>query len=223
LLRSGKDSLGIIELQKSIDMDEKISGEVNSEIANNAYKSKKYDRAIMYFEKKISNDTKSMNNNDWFSLGRAYYFLAGAKQTEVNNIKDAALKSLKEVDYKQLYVKADSSFSQLAKLNPSWPTVYMWRGRTNASLDPNAEKDLAKQQYDKILTVVKPEEKTTSFKKEVIEAYEYLGYYFVSKKDKTNADLMFNALKELDPNNQKQKDYFAPPKTTPGKPATKAQ
>jgi Flp pilus assembly protein TadD len=223
LLKSGKDSLGIIELQKGIGMDDKLAGEAYSEIANNAYRNKKYDRAIMYFEKKISNDTKSMNNNDWFSLGRAYYYLAGAKQTEVNNIKDAAVKSLKDEDYKQLYVKADSSFSQLAKLNPSWATAYMWRGRTNASLDPNAEKDLAKQQYDKILTVVKPEEKATNFKKEVMEAYEYLGYFYVSKKDKTNADIMFNALKELDPNNQKQKDYFAPPKSNPGKPATKTQ
>ncbi len=214
LLRTGKDSLGIIEMEKGIALDQNIAGDVYSEIANTAYKQKKYERAISYFNKKITIDQKSLNNNDWFSLGRAYYYLAGAKQTEVNNIKDASLKAIKEPEYKQLYVKADSAFSQLAKLNPTWPTVYIWRGRTNASLDPMAEKDLAKTWYERVLSNVKPEEKSTTYKKETIESYEYLGYYYVTKKDKTNADLMFTAIKDIDPNNQKQKDYFNPPKPT---------
>lgn len=221
LMRTGKDSLGIIEMEKGIALDPSISGEIYSEVANSSYKSKKYDRAILYFEKKANLDTKSMNNNDWFSLGRAYYYLAGSKQTELNNIKDASLKALKEPDVKQLYIKADSSFSQLAKLNPSWPTVYIWRGRTNAALDPNAEKDLAKLWYDRVQSLIKPEERATTFKKETVESYEYIGYYYVSKKDKTNADLTFNALKEIDPNNQKQKDYFNPPKPAAPKPAGK--
>ena len=222
LMRTGKDSLGIIEMEKGIALDQNIAGDVYSEIANTAYKQKKYDRSIMYFDKKINLDQKSLNNNDWFSLGRAYYYLAGAKQTEVNNIKDAALKAVKEPEYKNLYIKADSAFSQLAKLNPTWPTVYIWKGRTNAALDPAAEKELAKIWYERVLSNVKPEEKTTTYKKETIESYEYLGYYYVTKKDKTNADLMFNTIKEIDPNNQKQKDYFNPPKPAPGKPTGKA-
>lgn len=224
LLRSGKDSLGVIEMEKGIAMDASIAGDIYSEIANSSYKAKKYDRAIQYFEKKIAIDVKTLNNNDWFSFGRAYYFLAGSKQNEANNIKDASLKLIKEAEYKPLYVKADSAFSQLAKLNPNWATVYMWRGRTNASLDPEVEKEYAKMYYEKSLSVIKPEEKTTTFKKEAIEAYEFLGYYFVKRKDKVNADLIFNSLKELDPNNQKQKDYFNPPKpVVPVKPTGKAK
>ncbi|MEI6019949.1 MAG: tetratricopeptide repeat protein [Bacteroidota bacterium] len=221
LMRNGKDSLGIIEMEKGIALDQNIAGDVYSEIANTAYKQKKYDRAILYFDKKIAIDQKSLNNNDWFSLGRAYYYLAGAKQTELNNIKDASLRAIKEPEYKQLYVKADSSFSQLAKLNPTWPTVYIWKGRTNAALDPMAEKDLAKTWYERVQSNIKPEEKSNTYKKETLESFEYLGYYFVTKKDKTNADLMFAAIKEIDPNNQKQKDYFNPPKPTAPKPAGK--
>jgi len=165
LMRTGKDSLGIIEMEKGIAMDSTIAGEVYSEIANTAYKAKKYERAILYFEKKIGLNSKSLNNNDWFSLGRAFYYFAGSKQADINNIKDASLKSIKENDNKQLYIKADSAFSQLAKLNPSWPTAYIWRGRTNATLDPLAEKDLTKTWYEKVLSLIKPEEKSTTYKK----------------------------------------------------------
>lgn len=221
LMRTGKDSLGIQEMEKGIALDPNIAGDVYSEVANTAYKQKKYDRSILYFEKKISLDQKSLNNNDWFSLGRAYYYLAGSKQVELTTSKDLSLRALKESEYKQLYIKADSAFSQLAKLNPSWPTVYIWRGRANVSLDPQVEKDHAKIWYERVLSTVKPEEKSTTYKKESIEAYEYLGYYYVTKKDKTNADLMFNTIKELDPTNQKQKDYFNPPKQAPVKPGTK--
>jgi tetratricopeptide (TPR) repeat protein len=174
-----------------------------------------------------------MNNNDWFNLGRSYYFPAATKMNEAAVIRDAQTKKKKdpetpevkqkESDAAQMYVKADSAFAQLVRLNPSWPTAYIWRGRANAGMDPKAEKDLAKLQYEKVLSTIKPEEKTTTSKKDAIEAYEYLGYYYVTKKDKAKADEMWNAVKELDPNNEKAKAYFTPPKQPqqPGKQGTK--
>ncbi|MCE3259423.1 MAG: hypothetical protein K0S12_1064, partial [Bacteroidetes bacterium] len=45
-----------------------------------------------------------------------------------------------------------------------------------------------------------------------VEALEYLGYYYVTKKDKAKADEMFNQLKEIDPANPKVTNYFNPPK-----------
>jgi tetratricopeptide (TPR) repeat protein len=221
MFRSGQDSLGIIEMEKAIAIEPALAGDIYSEVANTSYKNKKYDKAIFYFEKKIALDSKLMNNNDWFSFGRAFYYLAGAKQNEASAIKDVKQKAQKEAELIPLYIKADSAFAQLVRLNPNWSTAYVWRGRTNASLDPKAEKELTKEMYEKVLSVIKPEEKATTGKKDAIEAYEYLGYYFVTKKDKANADAMFNAIKELDPNNQKQKDYFNPPKAQAPKPGAK--
>ncbi|MCC6369784.1 MAG: hypothetical protein IT236_02140 [Bacteroidia bacterium] len=218
LIRSGKDSLGIIEMEKGLALDASIAGDIYSEIANTSYKNKKYDKAILYFEKKNALDPKSLNNNDWFSLGRAYYYLAGAKQTEAAAIKDAKVKAQKEAETMPLYVKADTAFAQLVKLNPNWPTAYIWRGRANASMDAKAEKDLTKTMYDKVLSLIKPEEQTSTYKKEAVEAYEYLGYYFVTKKDKTSADEAFNNLKRIDPENKKHIDYFNPPKPVAPKP-----
>lgn len=231
MMKLGSDSLGIIEMEKAIALDATVAGDVYSEVANSSYKNKKYEKAITYFEKKIALDPKSMNNNDWFSLGRAYYYSAGAKQNEANQMRDALIKKKqkpdspdvlkKEAEAAPMYVKADSAFANLVRLNPSWPTAYTWRGRANASIDPKAEKETTKSIYEKVLSVIKPEEKATTYKKDAIEAYEYLGYYYVTKKDKSSADSAFNSIKELDPNNQKQKDYFSPPKPQGGaKPKT---
>jgi len=228
MMKTGQDSLGIIEMEKGVALDPIIAGDIYSEIANHFYKNKKYDKAITYYEKKIALDPKTLgltgteklisnlNNNDWFNLGRSYYFLAGSKYQTIATIKDVKQRSQKEAELIPLYVQADSAFSKLVRLNPSWPTAYTWRGRANASADPKVEKDLAKFQYEQVLATIKPEEKATTYKRDVIEAYEYLGYYYVTKKDKAKADEMFNALKEIDPNNQKAKDYFTPPKPQQG-------
>jgi tetratricopeptide (TPR) repeat protein len=212
LMKQGKDSLAIIEMEKGIALDPSIAGDVYSEIANSSYKNKKYDKAIIYYEKKIATQGATMNNNDWFNLGRAYYYSGTAKQSEAAAIKDPKKKSAKEEEALPFFVKADTAFSQLVKLNPSWPTAHAWRGRANFQLDMKMEKDLAKMHYEKVLSVVKPEEKATTGKSSVVEALEYLGYYYVTKKDKAKADEMFNQLKEIDPANPKVTNYFNPPK-----------
>lgn len=218
LLRMGKDSLSKIEMDKAIALDPSSAGDINSELAASAMKAKKYSKAIEYYRLKMIADPKSLNNNDYFNWGRAYYYSGGTLQNEANTIKDPKLRKKKEEEATPLFIKADSAFMKLAELNPTWPISYTWRGRTNSILDPKAEKDSTKIYYEKVLALVKPEEKTTTYKANVIEAYEYLGYYYVTKKDKTKADEIWNALKELDPNNEKVKSYFAPPKAAPKKP-----
>ncbi len=70
--------------------------------------------------------------------------------------------------------------------------------------------------------LIKPEDKTGSYRSNIIEAYEYLGYYhLVLNKNKPNpeSDKYFNELKTMDPANEKAKNYFNPPKqTAPKKP-----
>lgn len=222
LLRMGKDSLSKIEMDKAIMLDPSIAGDINSELAASAMKAKKYNKVIEYYKLKMAADAKSLTNNDYFNLGRAYYYSGGTIQNEANAIKDAKLRAKKEAEATPYFLSADSAFMKLAELNPTWPVSYTWRGRTNSILDPKVEKDSTKAYYEKVLTLVKPEEKSTTYKANVIEAYEYLGYYYVTRKDKTKADEMWTAVKEMDPNNEKQKNYFAPPKPTT-KPAPKKQ
>lgn len=218
LSRTGKDSIALVEMEKAIVSDPASSKDIYTEMALIAYRAKKYDKVSSIVEKKIAEDPKSLNNNDYFNYGRANYNLGQNKLIDANNLKDAKAKAAKEAESKPFLVKADSAFSGLIRLNPNWVTAYTWKGRSSSLLSF----DTGKPYYEKVLAVVKPEEKTGSYKKDVIEAYEYLGSYYVNMKDKTNSDATFNSLKELDPNNQKVMNYFNPKaqqKPAPGKPA----
>lgn len=222
LARAGKDSLAVIEMEKAITIDPAASAEIFSDIANIYMKSKKYDKTIKILERKMNGDTKNLNNNDYFSLGRAYYYMGGNIQREASTIKDAKTKEKKEAEAKPLFIGSDSAFSKLTQLSPTWPVGFFWRGKANVQLDPTNEKGLAKPYFEKALTLVKPEEKTTpTYKNNVIEALEYLaGYYTSIAKDKAKADEYWKQVQEIDPANAKAKIYFNPPKQAP-KPAGK--
>jgi hypothetical protein len=88
-------------------------------------------------------------------------------------------------------------------------------------LDPKNELWLSKPHFEKALELIKPEDKAGSYRSNIIEAYEYLGFYhFVKNGNKANpdSDKYFNELKTIDPANEKAKNYFNPPKQAPKKP-----
>lgn len=215
LSKTGKDSLGIIEIEKAVALDPSYAKEAYSDIAGIYYKNKRYAKVTNYLEKKQALDATSLNNNDYYNLGRAYYNIALPLFNEAINTKDAKVKTAKETEATPYLINADSAFAGLVRKNPSWITAYIWRGRTNSLTEILLKKEkegLGKVHYEKILSIVKPEEKASTYKKEVIEALEYLGSYYVLINDKAKSDEVFNQLKEIDPTNTKVKNYFIPQK-----------
>lgn len=214
LSRLGKDSLAVIEMEKAMALSPATSGEMMSEIATIYMKAKKYDKVIKAFDRKMNGDWKNLTNNDYFTLGRAHYYLGGNIQRDATLIKEAKAREKKEAEALPLFLSADSAFSKLTQLNAAWPTGYFWRGKANVQLDPKNEKALAKPYFEKALSLLKPEEKTTpTYKNNVIEALEYLaGYYTSVVKDKSKADEYWKMVQEIDPANAKAKIYFNPPK-----------
>ena len=223
LCRLGKDTLGILELEKALAIDSIKNLETFSELASVFMKMKSYDKAIISFNRKIQINDKAISANDYFALGKAHFFSGINIQKEANDLKEVLIKKKKPADSPEIklkessavtfFVNADSAFSRLTQISPSWPIGYFWRGRANSYLDPKNEKWLAKPHYEKLLSLIKPEERKGSFKSNVIEALEYFGDYYVNIKDKIKADENWNAIKELDPTNEKAKFYFAPLKT----------
>lgn len=182
LSKTGKDSLGALELQKSIDLDPTKNCELYGDIGKIWMKAKKYDKAIVAFEK-LPSCGKVLSGQNYYDLGRAYFY--GPKD----------------------FVKADTCFSKLTQLSPTYPLGYFWRGKANVQLDSKNEKWLAKPHYEKAVEIVKPEERTTN-KVNIIEACSYLGYYYAKMKDNEKAKFYWNIVKELDPNNEKANAFF---------------
>jgi tetratricopeptide (TPR) repeat protein len=214
LSKTGKDSLGVVELTKGIAIDSVANCELWGNVAQIWVKAKNYPKAIAAFEKKRTCPSpKAWTAQDNFELGRAYYFAGNSKMKEATSIKEAKARAAKEAEAMPFYVKADSSFARLTTSSPTFPAGYFWRGRSSSQIDPTSEKGLAKPYYEKGLELSKPEEKTTTYKSNVIEAYEYLGYYhFAIAKDDAKAKEYFELLKAIDPTNDKANKFLNPKK-----------
>ncbi len=176
LIKTNNDSLGIERLNKALDLDTSKT-DLYSEIASSYMKQKKYAQAISNYQKKLT--MGKPNANDYFGMGRAYYFT-----------KD--------------FVNADSSFSQIIKSNPTLPLGYLWRAKSNTQLDVSNEKGLAKPHYEKFVSLIKTEEIEKN-KKDLIEAYSYLGFQGMKQKDTVAAKQNWQKVLEIDPGNDKAK------------------
>ena len=177
LSKSGQDSLALIQLQKAAKMDTSRS-DLHSNMAVLYFKTKKWDNVITEYNIKL-HKTGSLTSQEYFDLGRAYYFT-------------------------KRYMDADSSFAMLIQSKPDLPTGYLFRARADASLDSTSEKGLAKPFYEKLLTLI--ENDTAKYRREIVESYSYLGYYAYLQKDIPLAKSYYQKVLVLDPENPQAKE-----------------
>ena len=75
------------------------------------------------------------------------------------------------------YTKADSAFTVVNKLNSDYAWGYIWKGRTHATLDPDAITTEAKEAYQNALALLEKSDPEKN-RKSIIECYRYLGSYY---------------------------------------------
>jgi len=193
LQKNNQDSLAIVHYQKATENSQSPL-EFNKEISQSFEKMKNHSGAAAYLEKHFKTN-KNIVPADLLIWGRDCYFAAGA-------IDSAAIAQnpAKADERMALYLKADSIFGDFSIRYPEHYMGYFWRARVNAILDPETETGLAKPYYEKVAEIL---EKTNNAerKKEMIEAYQYLGYYYYLKEDKSNSLIYFNKIIAIDPNN----------------------
>jgi tetratricopeptide (TPR) repeat protein len=185
LSKSGSDSLAIIELEKASAIDQEAAKELAPDIAKLYSKLKKYDKVIAIYEAKKG--SSALTATEQFELGNAYF--KGPKD----------------------YVKADTAYATVLSLSPNYYPAAYYRARCAYIFDPNKEKWAAKPYLEKVIELVKPEERASKNNKPlVMEAAKYLGDYYVNsaEKDTAKAKSYWNIVKELDPADKQAEAFF---------------
>jgi tetratricopeptide (TPR) repeat protein len=171
--KKGNDSLMILNFEKAVSIDTS-KRDLLGDIATSFYQKKNFKKAAYYYEMKIKTMSKP-TLQDYFTLGRAYYF-------------DSA------------YAKADSAFMRVTELSNVWVQGYLWRARCNQSLDnPDAPAGLASPFYEKVIELGNAD--PVKYKKELNEAYQYFANYYIKIQNYTEAISSFEKALANDPDN----------------------
>jgi tetratricopeptide (TPR) repeat protein len=181
LLKLKEDSLANEIFAKGIALDS-TDTEILELQAETYLKRKEFAQAAEAYEDLIEAREQGPLSQDLYYMGSAYYF-------------------------SDQYVDADSAFTQLAEKQPTMTVGYLWAAKSRVQYDSTGELGVAVPMYEKYIE--KAIENPEKNKKDLIDAYDYLGQYALHKKDDVaEATKYFQKILELDPNNQRAKDFM---------------
>ncbi len=194
LSKAGRAQEGEAALKTAIAKDPKKASELQNELAQGYMLSKNYPAAIAAYQAKMkSSGTPELT--DQIRLAVAY---GGNKQ----------------------YDKADSLYNAVLIARPTYVPGYLMRAKANYFMDPDSKQGLAKPHYEKYIEMAKAD--PAKYKDGLVEANEYLGYYYYAKGDKTAAAPYYEQVLALDPENANAKKVMASMKAPATKSTSKA-
>lgn len=121
----------------------------------------------------------NLTGQEYFDLGKSYYFI-------------------------QDYVKADTAFGSLIQKAPDLAIAYFWKARVKTNFDMESEMGLARPYYETFTE--RAENDRLKFRKELVEAYSYLGYYYYLQENNQKSKSFWEDVLSLDPENKQAID-----------------
>lgn len=191
----GNDSLAITYFEKAISPKNKTA--MTREIQALYQKMKRYDKSADIFEQLYGEKT-NLSASGYFEWAKENYY-AGTSEK---------LDSLTRVAYLH---KADSLFAVFTEKQPDSYLGYVYRARVNSIFDPTSTQGLAKPYYEKVIEILEPKGEPkldpakVERKRELAEAYLYIGYQYYLQNDMANFKASFGKVLLLDPTNEKAK------------------
>jgi tetratricopeptide (TPR) repeat protein len=147
-----------------------------NELANSYAINKRYENAAKIMAKLL--DPAKDNPEDPMRVGRAYY--------NGENFKTA-----------------DSVFAGIVNKYPNYVPAYIFISRTYSKMDPDTKLGLAKPKFEKVIEVAKSD--SVKWEKEMMEAFNYLSYYYMEKENYVKAKEYYTRMINLNTNNKENK------------------
>lgn len=177
-LKLGKIDEAAHVYRKYLELDPSRSQEINGLLAKAYFDIKNYPQAIKYYL--IKGAEKPLSVADNYYLGLAYYY----------NDED---------------LKADSVFVKVLEVTPDYAPGWMMRARIGNRLDTAETKlYLPMVPYENYVKYASGDKEKN--KKNLLESYKYLAWYWVQNDDNAKAKSYFEEILLLDPANQEAID-----------------
>lgn len=194
LMKAGRVEEGTATIKKAMAADPKKAADLQNDLAQGFMLAKNYPAAITAFKEKIKLNGGQAELTDQIRLATAY-------------------------DANKQYTQADSLYNIVLTARPTYAPGYLMRAKTNYSMDPESKQGLAKPYYEKYIELAKAD--PAKYKSGLVEANEYLGFYYYQKGDKATAAPYYEQVLALDPSNQNANSVIKSMKA-PAKTASKA-
>ena len=193
---------------------------------------KEYDKAIEMFNKSIENNTDNKQDRSDALKNIANAYTAKGDYTNAAEKYEEYLKSLdkqtaseyaglagiylmqaqetKGPEQTEAYKKAAAAYKELGEKYPNVSDfATLWQARINSYMDPEMKTYLARPFYEELAKLLKDKEnRDENENKYLLEAYQYLGYYYYKTDDKANYTDYWNRVLTLDPNNATAKQVL---------------
>lgn len=189
----------LLQYDAAIKLDPSKSS-VYKDIAIACADAGQYADAAKYYQEYVDKaDPTALEATDFFTLGRYSYMFGSTALKDADPIVVAA--------GKESLQRGDKAFATVTERIPDSYLGYFWRARTNALLDPETTQGLAKPYYEQVATIIVGKADGSN-PTELLEAYQYLSYYYYllyekskSAADKEQVKLYSEKMLELDPTN----------------------
>jgi Tfp pilus assembly protein PilF len=184
-MATGQDTVKAIALiDKAVELDT-ARVEAYKDLGQELYDAKHYAWASQVFEKYISKAGDKANVKDYFNMAYASYLG-----------KD--------------FVKSDTAFGTFITKFPDQHVGYLWKANSLARQDPDIKEGKAKPYYEKFITLVEVDpEKKEKNKRDLVTAYNWLGYYNLKlERSAEKAHAFANKALALDPANASAKQIL---------------
>ncbi len=158
--------------KKLMDLNPEKQSDICAMLAKAYFDGKQYPKSISWYYKK--SESAPLNSTELYYLGLAQY-------------------------YSDQFASADSAFAKINEMTPSYAQGWLMRARVNNNIDPERKLFLAKPYYEKYIEIASSDFEKN--KKNLIEAYEYIAYYYVANDDKIKAKSYYEMILSLDPAN----------------------
>jgi tetratricopeptide (TPR) repeat protein len=199
--KGGDTTMALKYFNIALQMDS-TNADLLSDYAQLMYNTKRFYAAVAAYTKRIA--ISSPTFYDYYYLGRSNYYIALGFKSQKDN---TAAQDSAHV----YFTAADSAFANLTAKYATVPDSWEWRAKTNNNLDPEMKAGSAKPYYEGFIKVAEAATDPATqarYKNFQVEAYQYMGAYYLNAKDTGTARGYLQKALALDPENETTKELM---------------